>query len=55
MQNSEARDLAKTTSEKQKQNCEHNYEKEYFLSTSTGDYVCNKCGNCITEETYKSK
>lgn len=55
MQNEKARKLANTTSEKQKQECKHDYEKEYFLSTSTGDYVCNKCGNCITEKIYKSK
>jgi hypothetical protein len=38
--------------------CEHpNYEREYFLSSGTGDYVCTTCGAYVdpAEITKRSK
>nr|QPI19819.1 putative DNA methylase [Edwardsiella ictaluri] len=33
------------TSESKKNKCEHNnLEKEYYLGSATGDYVCVDCG-----------
>lgn len=33
--------------------CDHDWEKEYYLGSATGDYVCRKCG--ITGAEFKAK
>lgn len=33
--------------------CSHHWQKEYYLGTQTGDYVCSKCGETCSEETYR--
>jgi transposase-like protein len=31
--------------------CTHpNFDKEYYLSSQTGDYVCTQCGSTFTKE-----
>ena len=45
MQFEKAKRLAESTTEEQKKNCNHAYEKEYYLGADTGDRVCSKCGH----------
>lgn len=52
MQFDKAKILNESTSEEQKKNCEHSYEKEYYLGAATDDYVCNKCGNILLRSEY---
>ena len=52
MQFEEANNLNKSTTQHEKESCEHSYEKEYYLSASTGDYVCTKCGDALWESDY---
>ncbi len=34
--------------------CDHpKFDKEYYLSAQTGDYICMQCGNCFTREEVK--
>lgn len=35
--------------------CSHNWEKEYYLGSSTGDYRCSNCGATISREEYKKR
>ncbi|WP_340156178.1 hypothetical protein [uncultured Winogradskyella sp.] len=44
MQHHEAKHLRKVTPKEISDNCDHNFEKEYYLGTDTGDKVCSKCG-----------
>ena len=44
MQLDEAKHLRKITPKEIVENCPHSYEKEYYLGTHTGDYICSKCG-----------
>ncbi len=30
----------------------HKWIKEYYLATQTGDYICENCGEVISEDTY---
>ena len=53
MQFEESNRLKKTTTQEQKDNCEHTYDKEFYLGSSTGDYVCTKCGNVLHETEYR--
>lgn len=54
IQNSKAREIAANWKRKKEKNpelkCEHkNLEKEYYLGTDTGDYVCTECGEAFTK------
>ncbi len=44
--------LADSTSEEQKNKCEHNYETEYKFGSKTGDLVCTRCGHQVWKESY---
>ena len=52
IQNKDAIALANSTTAEQKANCDHSFEKEYFLGAATDDYVCTKCGYDITRAAY---
>lgn len=52
IQNRDAIALAKSATDEQKANCEHTFEKEYFVGAATDDYVCTKCGHDITRAAY---
>ena len=52
MQFEKANRLFQSTTKEQKEACNHIYEKEYYLSASTGDYVCSKCGDTMLESEY---
>jgi hypothetical protein len=54
MQNSDARELQKEWKEKGNKPCSHpQIEKEYYLGTQTGDYVCTTCGYEGTKESFE--
>jgi hypothetical protein len=53
MQFEKANALKNATSEEEKKNCNHSYEKEYYLSADTGDYVCTKCGHTLWKPDYE--
>lgn len=36
--------ISDRTTQKFKDNCNHQFEKEYFRSTATGDDACSICG-----------
>ena len=40
-------------SNKNCETCSPHWQKEYYLGTQTGDYVCSKCGETCSEETYQ--
>lgn len=51
MQLSEAKKIRKAWGKKP---CNHpNTEKEYFLGSATGDYVCTSCGRAIYDTNRK--
>lgn len=36
-----------------KKSCDHpSFEKEHYLGSSTGDYVCRTCGHAISKDSY---
>lgn len=53
MQFEKANKLKNATSKEQKESCDHSYEKEYYLGSHTGDYVCIKCGDRLWESNYE--
>lgn len=44
IQMDEVRRIAESTTQEFKDNCNHEFEKEYHLGTATGDDGCRKCG-----------
>lgn len=44
MQFEKAQKLFNSTTEEERANCNHSFEKEYYLGSSTGDYICKFCG-----------
>ena len=55
IQNKAAIELAKSTTDQQKAECDHTFTKEYYLSAATDDYVCTKCGYEITRGAYLNR
>lgn len=45
-------ELRKLHLEKEYQECNHEYEKEFFNDIPTGDYACKKCGKSISKSFY---
>lgn len=45
-------ELRKLHLEKEEQECNHEYEKEFFNDIPTRDYACKKCGKSISKSFY---
>jgi hypothetical protein len=55
IQSKEANRLFNPTTEEEKRNCNHSYEKEYYLGGLTDDYAYTKWGDMVTEDEYRNR
>src|SRR5688572_28807499 len=35
--------------------CKHDFKKEYYLGSATGDYACSKCGTTVSSKAEAEK